>query len=88
MVRLLVVRHLLRTLEEDNEPIVLPEKVGDWGLKMGRWELVKAGENKWKLYNIEQDPEKRKDLSTQKYRVVDNLIKLYDYSTVSKSKQK
>ena len=53
---------------------------------MGRWELVKAGENKWKLYNIEKDPEKTKDLSTQKYRVVDNLIKLYDYSMVLKSK--
>ncbi|NQU52693.1 MAG: sulfatase-like hydrolase/transferase [Bacteroidetes bacterium] len=80
------IEHLLKTLEEDNEPIVLPKEIGDWGLKMGRWELVKAGEKKWKLYNIEKDPDKTKDLSTQKYRVVDNLIKLYDYSMVSKSK--
>jgi N-sulfoglucosamine sulfohydrolase len=78
--------HLLKTLEENNEPIVLPEEIGDWGLKMGRWELVKAGGNKWELYNIEKDPDKTKDLSIQKYRVVDNLIKLYDYSMIVEAK--
>jgi len=74
------IRHLLSTLNENNEPIVPPDAIGDWGLRMGRWELVKAGKKDWRLFNIENDPEKTKDLSTQKYRVVDNLVKLYDYS--------
>jgi uncharacterized sulfatase len=80
-----LIKHLLTTLNEDNEPIVLPDEFGDWGLRMGRWELVKVAGGEWKLYNIETDPEKRKDLSVQKYRVVDNLIKLYNYSATEQT---
>jgi uncharacterized sulfatase len=79
------VDHLLKTLEEDNEPIVLPKEIGDWGLKMGRWELVKVSDGKWKLYNIQTDPEKTKDLSIQNYRLVYDLVILYDYCS-SKTK--
>lgn len=74
------IEHLLNTLAEDNEPIVLPDAIGDWGLRMGRWELVKAGKKNWKLFNIDQDPEKNRDLSTRNYQVVGKLVKLYDYS--------
>jgi hypothetical protein len=80
------IEHLLNTLAEDNEPIVLPDAIGGWGLRMGRWELLKAGKKNWKLFNIEADPEKTKDLSKQKYKVVDSLVKLYEYSTTSETK--
>jgi len=46
---------------------------------------VKAGKKDWQLFNIENDPGKTKDLSTQKYRVVDNLVKLYDYSMTTEN---
>lgn len=75
-----MIEHLLTTLEENNEPIEPPDAIGEWGLRMGRWELVKTGKKDWKLFNIEKDPEKTRDLSTQKYQVVDNLVRLYDYS--------
>jgi len=29
------IEHLLNTLNENNEPIVTPDAIGDWGLKMG-----------------------------------------------------
>ena len=74
------IEHLLNTLAEDNEPIARPDAIGDWGLRMGRWELVKAGKKNWKLFNIDADPEKTRDLSTRNYQVVDKLVKLYDYS--------
>ena len=51
---------------------------------MGQWELVKVGRKNWKVYNIEKDPDKTKDLSTQKYKVVDNLVKFHEYSTTTK----
>ncbi len=62
-----------------------PEAIGDWGLRMGRWKLVKAGRKNWKLFNIEEDPGKTKDLSTQKYKVVDNLVKLHEYSMTTET---
>jgi hypothetical protein len=74
------IEHLLNTLAEDNEPIARPDAIGDWGLRMGRWELVKAGKKNWKLFNIEKDPGKTRDLSTQNYQVINQLVKLYDHS--------
>jgi len=70
---------LLKTVQENNEPVVMPEDMGDWGLLIGRWKLVKSKQNKWLLYNIKKDPQQKHDLSRKKYRIVQNLVKLYEY---------
>ena len=72
-------KHLLATVKEDNEPIVPPKEIGAWGLKMGRWEVViPKGRKKWELYDVEKDPNKTKDLSSQKPRVMNTLRTLYN----------
>jgi hypothetical protein len=80
------IRHLLDTLAENNEPIVPPDAIGDWGLRMGRWELVKAGKKSWKLFNIVEDPAKTRDLSSQNYQVVSNLVRLHEYSIAEEAR--
>jgi hypothetical protein len=70
---------LLQTANSNNEPIILGDEMGDWGLKMGRWELLKSKDKQWQLYNIKKDPQKKNDLSKKMYRQVNDLVKLYEY---------
>ncbi len=72
-------KSLLQTVDSNTEPIVLGDLIGDWGLKVGRWELLKSNDNEWQLYNIKKDPQKKFDLSKQMYREASDLVDLYDH---------
>jgi uncharacterized sulfatase len=74
------IEHLMATLAQNNEPVVPPVAVGEWGLRMGRWELVKAGKKSWQLFDIIEDPEKTRDLSRQKFQLTNNLAILHEIS--------
>jgi N-sulfoglucosamine sulfohydrolase len=70
---------LLQMVDTNNEPFVLGEKIGEWGLKMSKWELLKSADKKWQLFDIKNDHQKKKDLAPQMYRQVKDLVNLYEY---------